>query len=151
MLDSYKKLLSSNTFKDWKNKNKDSYLCSCFNILENEDRNWQFDFYNKNNTITSFIMNTTIEIDKDQEIFQKEKTELKELNLEEVKLKLSEALKLIKTKYKDNFFKTIAILQPYVWNITLISSEFKILNVKIDAITKKIISEKYESVLKFKQ
>ena len=151
MLDSYKKLLSSNTFKDWKNKNKDSYLCSCFNILENEDSNWQFDFYNKNNTITSFIMNNKIEIDKDQEIFQKEKTELKELNLEKVKLKLSEALKLIKTKYKDNFFKTIAILQPYVWNITLISSEFKILNIKIDAITKKIISEKYESVLKFKQ
>lgn len=151
MLDSYKKLLSSNIFKNWKNKNKDSYLCSCFNILENEDRNWQFDFYNKNNTITSFIMNNTIEIDKDQEIFQKEKTELKELNLEKVKLKLNEALKLIKTKYKDNFFKTIAILQPYVWNITQISSEFKILNVKIDAITKKIISEKYESVLKFKQ
>lgn len=151
MLDSYKKLLSSKTFKDWKNKNKDSYLCSCFNILENKNYNWQFDFYNKNNTITSFIMNNKIEIDKDQEIFQREKTELKELNLEKVKLKLSEALKLIKTKYKDNFFKTIAILQPYVWNITLITSEFKILNVKIDAVTKKIISEKYESILKFKQ
>ena len=147
MLESFKKLLSSKEYKEYKKNNPDSYLTSCFIIIDKT--NWQFDFYNKNNTITSFIINNKIEITKNQKIFQKEKTKLKELDLNKIKITLKEALKLIKTK--DNFVKTIVILQPYLWNITLITSTFKVLNVKIDAIKKEIISEQYESILNFKQ
>jgi len=150
MLDSFNKLTASEKFKGWKSKHKDSYMCSCFKIIGDKDLSWQFDFYNKNNTITSFTTDP-IEITENQEIFQKEKTGLKELDLKKINLNIDNVLKKIKEKYKqDNFIKTVIILQSNCWNITLLSSEFKILNIKLDIKTRKITDEKYESVLNFK-
>ncbi|MFH1210112.1 MAG: hypothetical protein V1663_04970 [archaeon] len=150
MLDSFNKLTSSKEFKEWRSKHKESYLCSCFKIMGDKDLSWQFDFYNKNNTITSFTTDP-IEITENQEIFQKEKTKLKELDLKKINLNIDNSLKKIKEKYKqDHFIKIVIILQPDCWNITLLSSEFKVLNVKLDIKTQKITDEKYESVLNFK-
>jgi len=140
MLKIYNKLTSSKTFKDWKDKHKDSFLCSYIVIDKT-----QFDFYNKNDTITSFTVNDNIEIKENEKIFKK--TKLKELNLEDIKLTKEQVLEIIRKKHpKEEFTRKIIILQntekPF-WNITLITSSLKLLNIKID-MNKKIIQETFE-------
>tara|TARA_Y100000034_G_scaffold89696_1_gene107976 strand:- start:1416 stop:1868 length:453 start_codon:yes stop_codon:yes gene_type:complete len=140
MLSLYKKLESSKIFKDWKNKHKDSFLCSYIVIDKT-----QFDFYNKNDTITSFTVDNNIEIKENEKIFKK--TELKELDLNNIKLKEKDAIEIVNKKYsKETFNKKIIILQnteePF-WNLTFITASLKILNVKID-MNKKIIQETFE-------
>lgn len=139
MKELYKKLTSSKTFKDWKNKHKESFLCSFIEI-----NNQQFDFFNKNNTITSFMIDKNIEIKENQKIFNKSK--LKELKLDNILTK-EQVLDIIKNKHpKETFTRKIIILQnpkELIWNITLITSSLKILNIKID-MNKKILSETFE-------
>ena len=142
MKEEYKKLIDSKEFKDWKSKHKDSFLCS-YIFIEAP----QFDFYNKNDTLTSFIMGDSIEI-KEDEKFLKSKQKLHELKLEDTKVSQEQALDLIDGK--EDYPRQIIILQntehPF-WNITLISSS-KILNIKINAINKKILSKKVEPISK---
>jgi hypothetical protein len=142
MKELYNKLVSSNEFKNWKVKHKESFLCS-YIMIENP----QFDFYNKNDTLTSFIMNDEIET-KDNEEFLKSHSKLKELKLDEVRVSQDEALELIKER--NEYSRKLIILQntkePF-WNITLISPS-KLLNIKIDAKNKKILSKKIEPISK---
>jgi len=146
MLSSYKKLTSSSVFKDWKEKHKDSFLCSY--IIMNEKK--QFDFYNKNDTITSFKMDGKITIDENQKIFKKNK--LNQLKLEQIELTKEKALEIVNEKYpNEKFTREIIILQktekPF-WNITLITPSLKLLNIKID-MKGKIMSEMFEPLTKF--
>lgn len=140
MKELYNKLTSSKIFKDWKEKHKESFLCSFIEIDHP-----QFDFYNKNETITTFTIGNNIEIKENEKIFKK--TKLNELNLDKVTLTKEQALKIIKEKHpKENFTKQIFILQNFegpIWNITSITSSLKILNTKID-MNKKILSETFE-------
>lgn len=141
----YKRLTSSKIFMKWRENHHDSFLCS-YIIIENP----QFDFYNKNGTITSFIMGKEIEVNENQEVFQV--NDLSSLNLEEINLTEKQVMKIIIGKYpKERFTKIIIILQktekPF-WNITLITASLNILNIKI-GMDKKIISETFESLSKF--
>jgi len=74
MIELYKKLISSDVFKKWKFKNKDSFLCSYVSI-----QSPQFDFYNKDDTITSFAINDEIEIIENEKIYNK--TDIKPIEL----------------------------------------------------------------------
>lgn len=156
------KIKSSNEFKNWQKDHQDSYLTSFFKIIEDPSKpqDWQAGFYSpKKNRITSFISdNETKILEEDSKVFQKEKTTIEELRLEEVKINLKSALNIIEelreTKYpneKPN--KIIIVLQkievPF-WNITYLTSTFNILHVKINAQSGKIIEEKLDSVLTFK-
>lgn len=155
----YKRLENSSEYKKWKKDNKDSYLCSCF-YLDQDGGNWQFDFYlPKKDKIKTFIVeDSEIKSLKDSEIFRKEKKELRKLDLNKVKIDFENAIDIIdnlkKNKYKtENVLKRIIILQnieKQMWNITYLTSSFNILNVKIDAFSGKILSENFESVMRFK-
>ncbi len=145
MLELHKKLTSSKIFKDWKSENKESFLCN-FIIIENKP---QFDFYNKDNTITSFRINNKIEIDKNQKVLKKNR--INPLKLEKIKLSKEKVMEIIKERYpKEIFNKKIIILQnpkQPIWNITLITSSLKLLNIKID-MNEKIVSETFEPLTK---
>ena len=153
MLSLYNKLTNSKIFKEWKENNKKDYLSSYVSINNIP----QFDFYNpKTDKITSFIINKEIEIKKEQNIFKSSKDKIKELNLNKIKITQEQAEKIINNleKYKhETFSKKIIILQNIkvpLWNISLITDTFNILNIKINAINGNIISENYESLLNFK-
>ena len=154
------KLNSSDEFKKYKEKNKDSYLCACFLIYDNQDEMiWQLDYYNKKkHEVTSFLMSDKIEVKTSKQIFQKEKKRIEKLDINSIKIGFEKALGIIedikKKKYSnENPTKTIVILQNSkpVWNITYLTASFNILNVKISAITGEIISEKLDSVISFKK
>ena len=145
MLTLYKKLISSKIFKDWNNKNKDSFLCS-FVLIDNP----QFDFYNKNDTMTSFMMKDKIEVIEDEEIYNE--TKIKPLQIKDIKSSEDKVIEIIKDKYpKEKFGKEIIILQNQdrqLWNITIITASLKLLNVKVD-MNNKIVSETFEPLTKF--
>jgi len=146
MIKLYKKLILSKVYKKWRNKSRNSFLSS-FVIIDSIP---QFDFYNKNSTITSFIMGKKIEIKENQEIFNK--TELNPLEVKDIKLSKNKVMNIISSRYPDEkFTKTIMILQnqgKLSWNITMVSSSLKLLNIKID-MNKNIISEAFEPLASF--
>jgi len=153
--DSFEEIKNSEEFKSWEEKHLSSYLTSIFFIDE-----FQFDFYNpETDNITSFKKeNNEIKV-IEEKIFRKEKSELKELKLNEIKISFDQAInlieKLIGEKYKgEEKQKVIVILQVLkapTWNITYLTKRFNILNVKINAISGEILEEKIQSAVSFKK
>lgn len=148
-------------FKDFKKKNPKSYLASCVVIVDGKNvGDWQMDYYQpKKHKMATFIIKDEIEFKGEDDIFQKEKAEVKELNLDEVKIGFDEVLKLLedfrKEKYPGDFpNKTIAVLQVAedypIWNLTLLTSTLKVLNVKLSAVDGNVISDQIENFLNFK-
>ena len=138
----------SGVYKEW---HTDEYVVNYFFMGETET----VDFYSKKTKkITSFVIGEKIER-KEDKIFQKKGEDLKELEVEKVKIEREEALKITKeiaekTLRGENMTKTIAILQQQttpLWNITYITANFNIMNVKIDAVTGEKLEEGVHSLL----
>jgi len=156
MLELIKKLKDSEEFKKFKNNHPKCFLCNVVSINNNK----QLDYYCPDNEkMTSFLMQDKIQINPNSDIL-KTNSKIKELNINKIKieeLKAKEIINsLIKDKYPNEIKKQeIIILQNIeaqpTWNITIITTSFNVLNVKIDAITGNIKSENLESILKFKQ
>jgi len=147
--DFLKKIKKSKEFKDWYEKNKDSYLASIF-----YSKDIQIDLYSpKKDNMTSFtIVNGNVNLET-SEIFRKEKTEIKELKLDEIKLDLEKVKEIISKIVKEETTKEIIILQHLevpVWNITYVTKSMNIINVKVNAISGKIVSKHIENILNFK-
>ena len=156
ILEEYSKLINSKEFKNWKNKHKDAYLSSCLLITDEASTGiWGFDFYLPNiNKITTFELDNVINIKEDQEIFEQRKKKLKEINLNNLKFNLNEVNKFIDKNFNNKkFIKKIIILQylqTLLWNITLLSLDFNITNVKLDAKNGKLLEQSTKSILQFK-
>ena len=158
MLELLNKVKSSETFKNYLKDHKDAYLCSIFMT----DTQIQLSFYSKKTKLVSSFKlenNKVLLIGKDEKIFQKEKKDLEELHLDEIKVDLNKAKELVNDILKEKYpnetpTKDIIILQiinsKIVWNITKITSTFNIINIKLDAFTGEILEEKIESALNFK-
>ena len=141
MLDDVKEIVK-------KVKETDRYLVSCF-LLDNK---WRVDFYcPKEHVIYTYFDNKgKLEVQKD-EIFQKEKHEIEKLDLEKVKIHYKEALDKI-TKSGDKFIIILqSIKNKAVWNITLLTHEFKVYNLKVDAFNGDTLEEIEESIMNFKK
>ena len=125
-----------------------AYLVSCF--LMNDT--WRIDYYSptKHKIITYFIEGGKLEHTIDN-IFQKEQKPLEELQLKKIKVSYSHALK----KVRADTDKSIIILQviegKIVWNITVLTPEFHVYNLKVDAVTGKTLSEEEENIMNFKK
>ncbi len=139
-----KKIEESEEFKQFKEKTPDAILANAFTML----KDWQLDYYSKiTDRITSFTIEDNKITLKESEIFRKRKQEIFPLNLD-IKIPIEQAIE--KTEIK-NAQKTIAVLQiiekKQIWNITLITSSFKTINIKIDANSGEIISKQETSLL----
>jgi hypothetical protein len=155
-------LENSEEFKEWKKQNKNTFLSYGFLMLrENQADNWKIGYYHKQgNKITSFIVNKNIEIEPESEVFKKETTKVNKIDLEKLKIEVDKALETAKSfqkeKYSaDNPNKTIIILQKIkigqVWNITLLTSSLKVINIKISTENNKILEHKASSMFEFKK
>ena len=155
MIEEYKKLTNDKRFISWKKKNEDAYLSSVF-LLKDEEKtsNWQFDYYfPKTNKITAFVVSKDIKIIKDEDVFSESKN-IEKIDLKDVKFSFDDVVKLILSKHKNQrFIKEIIIIQSLnkklLWNISLVTSEFNLFNVKVDAINGKILEETSSSLLQF--
>lgn len=148
-------------FKDFKKKNPKAYLASCVVIVDGKKvGDWQIDFYQPSkHKMATFIVKDVVEFKGEDNIFQKEKAEVKELKLDDVKVGFDKMLKLLEDFRKKNYSgdfpnKTIIVLQTIedypVWNLTLLTATLKVLNVKLSAVDGKVISDHIENFLSFK-
>ncbi len=147
---------SSGAFREWKKANPGAYLTSAFSMFsEGEEVNWLVSYYNgKKDTITTFAGESS----KEEEAFKKE-GEIPGLRLEEVKTSaeqaIGEARKVLSESYGERLQKSIIVLQSLegkaLWNITLITAAFKIVNVRVSAASGEVISHKASSISDFMQ
>ena len=153
-------LRKSREYKIFKEKNKEAYLTAGFIVIEKgKQEPWQIDFYDqKKDNITSFNLKEKIE-EKTDKVFRKGDEKVDKLKEQDVKITLKEALKKVdelkEREYKEGKCeKTIAIIQSInkktLWNITEITNNFNILNIKITAKDGKVIHHACEPVFKFK-
>ena len=129
-------------------KVKNAYLVSCF--LMNKE--WRIDYYSpkEHKIITFFKQNGKIQSQKD-EIFQKEQKPLEELKLEKVKIHYLEAFDKISVN-ADSFITILQVIDHVtVWNITVLTQEFKVYNLKINAENGETMSEEEEDIMNFKK
>jgi len=168
-------------FMDWKAKNGDAFLSSVFAMASDtaklskenwQESEWLLSYYDsKYDSFTTFSSSGTPHGAKEQ-AFKKEKI-LPKLDAASIKIEIWEGIEAadnIRTgKYKEDVSSIIAILQPLnseeifgtgfegkariitVWNITYITKAYKVLNVKIDAETGKVLADSLTGVMDFMQ
>jgi len=150
------KLEGSKVFKDFLDENPDHYLAHAFMMYGTDE--WQIGYYGKKeDKVVVFMVQEGEDVKRNpaEEVFKKPESKIKELNLEDVKIDLEEAIgiadKLMKEKYPvENVTKTIVIVQnldKVVYNLTIVTHTFNIINVKINAGSGEIISESKHSIL----
>lgn len=160
--DALKILEKSSEFKEWKKKNKETYLSYGFYVIENSDVNWKIGYYDsKKDRLTSFDVGTQIKIEPDQEVFKKEKErKVKKLEMSKVKVDLGDAVCITQGLQEEEFTtekptKIIAILQNIkehqVWNITYLTQNFNTLNFKIKTETGRVLEKKLTPLMQFQK
>jgi len=155
--EAYSKLFASKEFKDWKEKNPKPFLAHFFNQLDENYKqgNWEVGFYDsERDKIITFVVGSVILVKPEDEVFKKEEHQVLELDIDKVKINLEEAIKIFKQcqeqKYPGQWpMKVFVILQELeegiVWNLTSATKTFSALNIRINAVDGKIISDKCES------
>ncbi len=150
---SYKKLLASKEFK------QTGFLCSIFVMaspeeLKNEE--WQFDFYDeKKDKMTSYTVGEEVKIvDTEADIFKEENTIMKALTLDEVQVSFDKALEKARSFLENETENRIIIVlqkeKVIFWNISLLTTTFNLLNIRMNAISGEILETKKISLLSFK-
>lgn len=154
-----KKLNSSKEFKEWKQKNPDTFFSYALKILEEtKEQPWNLGFYRKSTgKVVTFIVDEKIDMQEEEEIFKNPDTEVKPIETEKAKMPFRDILKKVKdftdkTYSNELINKTIAILQNLekygtVWNITHITHSFNTINIKADAEDGKVLYNNIESIM----
>lgn len=149
----------SDKYHDWKGKNKNSFLAHVFAMFDIKNENiLQFGYYNKDNDkITTFIVEgEKVTMSAESEIFKKDEHEVKELELDKVKLTLNQAKDIMKEfqegKYgREKPTNSFVILQHLeqgnIYNFTYVTAAFNMLNAKIDSSTGEILDSHLSSLM----
>ena len=154
---SIKKVEQSKVFKSFIKKHSDYYLVHCFTMADAiaKKYKWDLGYYSeKNDNVVVFESEPKVSMKPAEEAFKKEGT-IKKLDIKKVKVSVSKALELCNNlliaKYpREIITKRIIILQhleKQVYNITLVSMSFNILNIRIDANTGEVIKDNIQSII----
>ena len=148
-------LHKSKEFTSWKGK---GVLAHAFKLLDeaNEDT-WQLGFYDKDaEKITTFVVSARfVEVIPDQEILRSEHA-IFELNPAHVTVTSEAALKSATEFHhlhhpRELMLKKFFIVQQTeagpVYNITFFFQSMKTLNLKIDAVSGKVVSHSFQSLM----
>jgi len=152
-----KKVAESKVYKHFMKQHKDYFLVHCFTMLSEGDKEfkWELGYYSeKTDKLVVFEASPKISMRPEEEAFKPEGT-IKKLEMSKVKTSLSKALKacdeLVASKYPGkSITKRIIILQSLdkqVFNITLVTLSFDILNIKIDASTGEVLSDNIQNIM----
>jgi hypothetical protein len=150
------KLENSKEYKEWKNTHQDSYLAHFFKMFGKDEP--QLGYYNKDGTITTFVIADEITIIPEAKVLQENKKKLEPLELSKIKLSLDDAMQkaenLQKQEYpQDTPIKKFAIIQHLevgqVFNITFLTQTFNTLNIKLDSETGEIKEKSLKKLMEF--
>ena len=151
------RLKESSVYKEWRKGHKESYLVHCFVMLEGKQKSeWQIGFYIKeHDKIVTFFVGHEIKASPESEILKEDTIILRELDINKVKVDIDKAIEAAieyqqATYPKEKAQKTIVILQNLeegiVYNMTLVTGAFNMLNIKVSAEDGSIVSHKLNSL-----
>jgi len=147
--DFYNKILNSEAYLNWRENHPEDYLAHAFFT----ERGQEYGFYSKEkDEITTFRVLDKIELLSTDEIFKKDDKAILALDIDKVAVSLDQALEKTKALLEnEKANKSISVLQHLeigqVWNVTLITSGFNVLNAKIDAATGEVLSHQKQAAM----
>ncbi len=151
MEQAHDKVINSQEYKD---ANLENHYLSHVSMVQEKgsDENWEFGYFSsETKKITVFESNPVKKREPDDIVSFDDK--VNQLDLDEVVISFSEAMSkaesLANEKKVNVVQKKIILLQKTdkpMWNITFLTTDFNLLNVKLDAVTGKVISADFHSV-----
>jgi len=157
-----RKIEVSREYKDFVNDNSDYYLVHVFTLTDSEHDNiWQIGYYSKE---TDKIIVFEHNIDNPSEIIVhppaealKKEEYIQPLSVEAVSVSKEDASVICKELLKEYYSreilsKSIFLLQNLpefgqVWNVTMVTHAFSVINAKIDASNGKILKHHKENLM----
>lgn len=149
--------------EEFKNIAPEHYLVHIFRMMDaDKSEDCQVGYYSKKSDkiIVFEYTNNTVKALPPEEAF-KEKNFIAPLDLKKIKCSMDEALKVaqdvVKTNYPAHLIsKAIVLLQKLpefgqIWNITVITHTFQVINIKINAENSEVIKHNMESLLGWKK
>jgi hypothetical protein len=152
-----KKVEQSKVFRKFIKEHPDYFLAHCFTMASEGEKKfkWELGYYSeKTDKLIVFETEPKVNMRPEEEAFKKEGT-IKKLEVSQVKAGITKALKtcdeVMKSKYpKESITKKIIILQnleKQLYNITLVSMSFDIINIKIDAKTGEVLYDNIQNIM----
>ena len=155
-----KKVESSKEYKRFIKENPSYYIVHAFSLVEDQYKiDWQIGYYSKDTDkiiIIEYKNDCTITIKPEEDVF-KEKHDIERLDIKKVNINYDEVMmtanKVLREDYKiEEISKTILLLQNIeefgqIWNITLTTAYFNVINIKIDAATGEVLKHSKESLM----
>jgi hypothetical protein len=156
-LEEAKTLLNeAESYKSW--EKEDHYLCHIF-FTSDKMQIFQFGYYSpKKDLITTFLVSEAETVKEgESKAFKQPDAIIEELDLDQVKVHIVDAFdvaeEIRKAKHPSfGVLKKMVVIQCMkepIFNITLITNAFETLNIKINAITKEVISDKIVKIAEF--
>lgn len=154
-----KRVESSSVFVSWRPDNRDAYLANVFALfdVDKQPSEWNFGYYDaKADRMTVFVAAADITINPPSEVFKKGDI-VNELDVGKVKVGFSEAMEKSGEFCRKNFSadapqKFIVSLQKIVsnvWNISIITRTYKMINIHVDAVSGKVVHSSATPLFKF--
>lgn len=155
MVNQVRRLWQSPAFLAWQQEHPMAYLAHVFYMTDTEP---EVGYYHaEEDTMTSFVMGSTITQKPPQEVFRKD-VEIKALDINVVEiplLKIVEQARAFQEKEysREQAMKEIIILQHlpegHVYNVTFVTNAMKTLNMKLCAATGTVLSHKLTSLMDY--
>ncbi len=154
------KLEASKKFKEFVKKNPHYELAHAFTMVDKIQGPWQIGYYSKKkDRVVVFEVDKHISMSAEEEVFKEPEKRVNGLDLDKVKITLEKAINVVehicKKAYPNEITnKIIVVLQTLekpVYNITLTTETFNMINMRVDAGTGSVEGMNIQSILSLKR
>lgn len=162
MHDAIELIEKSKDFKEWKKQRKNAFMSHAFVMFDDDkEGEWQIGYYDPDKDRITAILATVddIKIGTEEQVYKEPDKTVNKVHIEKVEILVHKALEivdsLVKEKYKNEpVNKKICILQDIenfglVWNISLVTAAFNVINIKIDVGSGEIKADEKHSLMEF--
>lgn len=152
--ESYADLMASKEFREFVEKDPGFELVHAHIMKEaGKDANWEFGFYHKGRDRMVVFETKPIKRTPEQEVF-KENPHINALEIEKTDISFDNAMIICENIRKEKFnsepvtkyIVTLQNIHKQVWNITLITRAFNLINIRIDSDNGDVISTNKTSI-----
>jgi len=155
--DTIKRIEKDKGYRDWKKTHPDFYLAHAFTMLDEKEKKymWEMGFYNPKTDMLAVVeTEPAVSVRPEEEVFKKE-GKVNPLDMKKISVSVAKAMQMcddvVKEKYSAHVVtKRIILLQNIerqIYNITLVTLSFHLLNLRIDAETGEIVSQNMQSIM----
>ena len=155
------KIEDSDKFKEFIKHSPHYYLVHIFSLKDDNPSVWQIGYYSKetDKIVVFEYANNAISIHEPQEAL-KEENHIQKLDMAHLEVSMDDAIQISDNILKEYYSKEIIGKQIFllqnlpefgqVWNLTIVTLSFNVINIKIDAHSGKVIKHHKENLMNWK-